>query len=78
MLNYIMRKFNPSLPFRHLAIQELIYLYWGPAKREGVCIKAAMADFKKVPLNLIALVCTAVSPIPIHVQNQLTPLHLCR
>ncbi|KAH9832347.1 uncharacterized protein C8Q71DRAFT_861235 [Rhodofomes roseus] len=54
------KSYNRLLPFRHPAIQELIYLYWGPAKREGACIKAAMVDFKKVPLNLIALVCTAI------------------
>ncbi|KAH9840670.1 uncharacterized protein C8Q71DRAFT_721175 [Rhodofomes roseus] len=60
IMNYIMSKYNRLLPFRHPAIQELIYLYWGPAKREGACIKAAMVDFKKVPLNLIALVCTAI------------------
>ena len=48
-------------PFRSECIADLIYQYYGLAGREEANIAAAEEEFSKVPLNLIALVCNAVS-----------------
>ena len=48
-------------PFRNECIPELIYQYYGLAGRGEANISAAMEEFSKVPLNLIALSCNAVS-----------------
>lgn len=48
-------------PFRNECIPELIYQYWGLQGRERSSIKAALEEFSKVPDNLIALTCNAVS-----------------
>ncbi|KAH9910245.1 uncharacterized protein B0H18DRAFT_1130475 [Fomitopsis serialis] len=52
--------FNQDEPFRHEAIAELIYQQWALGARADANIHAAMDDFRKVPDNLIAVVCNAI------------------
>jgi len=52
--------FNEDEPFRHEAIAELIYQHWALGARADANLYAAMDDFRKVPDNLIAVVCNAI------------------
>ncbi|KAH9913044.1 uncharacterized protein B0H18DRAFT_1126621 [Fomitopsis serialis] len=52
-------KVEPKEPFRDESIPELIYQYYGLAGRPDASINAALDDFRKVPLNLIAVSCNA-------------------
>ena len=54
---------NEDEPFRHEAIGELIYQHWALGARADANMHAAMDEFRKVPDNLIAVVCNAVSRI---------------
>ncbi|KAH9914147.1 uncharacterized protein B0H18DRAFT_141827 [Fomitopsis serialis] len=53
--------FNEDGPFRHPAIYEVIFQHWALGARADANLHAAIEEFAKVPDNLIALVCNAVS-----------------
>ncbi|KAH9916069.1 uncharacterized protein B0H18DRAFT_1124470 [Fomitopsis serialis] len=52
--------FNEDEPFRHEVIAELIYQHWALGARADANLHAAMDDFRKVPDNLIAVVCNTI------------------
>ncbi|KAH9915373.1 uncharacterized protein B0H18DRAFT_1124959 [Fomitopsis serialis] len=52
--------FNQDEPFRHGAIAELVYQHWALGARPDANLHAAMDEFRKVPDNLIAVVCNAI------------------
>lgn len=53
-------KIRRNEPFRTVCIPDLIYQYYGLAGRGEASVTAALDEFRKVPLNLIALACNAV------------------
>ncbi|EPS96713.1 hypothetical protein FOMPIDRAFT_94186 [Fomitopsis schrenkii] len=53
-------KIRRNEPFRTVCIPDLIYQYYGLAGRGEASVTAALDEFRKVPLNLIALACNAI------------------
>ncbi|KAH9923571.1 uncharacterized protein B0H18DRAFT_1120415 [Fomitopsis serialis] len=53
-------KVERTEPFRNESIPALIYQYYGLAGRANASVNAALDEFSKVPLNLIAFSCNAI------------------